>query len=163
MESFARHQFEMNHRRRVVVGVLAVEQGIVDDRFAQIMLLVTARHTLGNRFVDCTAVEPHPVAEFDETDREPGVLAERHPFRGGDAGVFEVLAEEITAEFAGLLPFHLFQAVEHIGGQVAGGLAAEVRDCRGDGFERDDPARFHGNLTARYSVSEFPASARRCC
>ena len=91
-ELVPRHDPRVDHGRRIVLRVHALER-IAEDRLAEIAFRVAAAHALVDRLVEGAPRDVGVLADIDEHDGEPRVLADRHPLGAGDTLVLEELVE----------------------------------------------------------------------
>ena len=98
LELVARHHLHVDHRRRVVPGVLAAEVGFVEHRGAQLVVRVHvgAAHAFVDRvFERFRKIEPHVHADLQEHVDDAGVLADRPVALGAHARIGEDLRDRV--------------------------------------------------------------------
>ena len=98
LDLVARHQLDVEHRRRVVLGVPAGEERIVHDRGAQpvVRVVVGAAHALVDHLGEAALRVPaHVHADLEEQVDDAGVLADRPVALGAHARVGQDLRDRV--------------------------------------------------------------------
>ena len=94
----ARNDPRVHERRRVVAGVLPVEERIAHDRAAEVPVLVARRNARVDRVVEIAARDVDVLPELQEHHRVPGVLAVRILPLRRDVLVQQQLVEDLPAD-----------------------------------------------------------------
>src|SRR5258705_5795956 len=134
LELGAGRDVDVDHRRRVVAGVHAVERR-PHDRGPQIALLVALAYALVDRVVEPAPRDVHVLAELDEAHDEAGVLAVRN---APGPGHLRVVLQDLKHLLAGRRALGGQRAVEgaqHVGLELQVGAHAELLDRVDDGAD----------------------------
>ena len=135
LELVARHQLDADHRRRVVLGVLAAEVGFIEHRGAQLVvgIQVGPAHAFVDRVLErILEVETHAHADFQEDVDDARVLADRPVALGAHARVGEDLRDRVLRRRRLLALIGAAQGADVIGGMVVGDELQRVGDALDD-------------------------------
>ena len=136
VDGVAGHQLHVHHGRRVVLGVLALELRVGDDRRAQhvVGVEVAAAHAFVDGVLDAAgeALEAHVHADLQEHVDDAGVLADRPPAFGAHLRVGQDLRDRVLGRRA-LLALVGARQVGDVVGRV---VVADVLQRGGDRSRR---------------------------
>lgn len=88
----------VQNRRRVVVGIAAVEQRVAHDGQAQIAVYIALPHTFVDGVLQQTTGNMHVLTNLYENNRHAAVLTNRHGILTGNITVFDHLTKNCLAE-----------------------------------------------------------------
>ena len=143
----------MDDCRRVVPGVLALEQGFGHAGFAQIAVHIAPAHAFVDGVLKAAAHDMHVLSQVGENHSQTCVLADGHFLARGDVRVFQQLVQDVAAHRRRLLRAGRAQAFKHVAGQAAAGLHGQ----RGHGLADGSDVNF---LHVRFSRQPTDGRAR---
>ena len=131
----ARHHRHVDDRRRVVLGVLALELRVGHDAGAQgvVGVQIAAAHALVDRVLEAAveALEAHVHADLQEDVDDAGVLADRPPALGTHLRIGQDLRDRVLGRRALLAGV----GAGEVGDVVGRVVVADVLQRGGDGFD----------------------------
>ena len=156
LELGARRDVDVDHGRRVVAGVHAVERRL-HDRGAQVAFLVALAHALVDGVLQPAARHVHVLAQLDEADDHAGVLAVRDAPGPRQLGVVLEDLQHLLAGRRALGAERPVEGAQHVGLEADVGLHAELLDGVGDGADVDVA---HQALPCPWAIAAIAALAR---